>query len=277
MSRGFGRLYLAGFLGITTGLFIGGWGSPAWNRAQAAESEQAGRAVSSEPSPSETSANVSANRPSPERGEEVFRQRGCGGCHTVTGPEKKLSVTERDHIKGPTLWYAGSKFQAGYLKGWLEKPEAFRGVQYGTMRMGKTPHPALSAEEAALVAAYLESLKDNAMRTDVVPDWKKIPRRVLRRARILFQKKQPCYGCHKVKIRKTVYRRPIELGGFSAPHLIDAGLRLQPDFIVAFLKNPKRYNPNGRMPIYGDKAYTELNEKDFIALAAYISTFEEKP
>ncbi|MFP6891725.1 MAG: cytochrome c [Nitrospinota bacterium] len=213
----------------------------------------------------------------PASGKEIFSKKGCGGCHALTGPEKKIPVTERAKIKGPSLWYTGSKYRHGYLARWLAAPRAFRGVLFGTMKRGRTPHPALPAGEAKAVGVYLEGFRDAKMPKGTVPRWKKIPRRVLRKARILFQKKQPCYSCHQVKIRKTVYRRPIQLGAFSAPHLIDAGLRLRPDFIAAFLKNPARYNPNGRMPIYRDKAFTRLSEKDIIGLAAYISTFKEKP
>lgn len=212
-----------------------------------------------------------------ESGKGIFSKKGCGECHLLTGPEKKIPVNERTKIKGPSLWYAGSKYREGYLRRWLSAPKAFRGVFFGTMKRGQFQHPSLSAEEAKVVGAYLEEFRDEKMPEDVVPKWKKIPRRVLRRARILFQKKQPCYSCHQVKIRKTVYRRPIQLGGFSAPHLIDAGHRLRPDFIAAFLKNQMRYNPNGRMPIYSDKAFTPLSDKDIIGLAAYISTFKEKP
>lgn len=210
-------------------------------------------------------------------GKKIFSDKGCSGCHSVVGPEKFIPVNERSKLKGPSLWYAGSKFNQGYLAKWLAKPSPFRGVIYGTMKRGKTPHPSLSLDDARKVGPYLESLRDSDMPEGIIPQWKKIPHRVLRRARILFQKKQPCYACHRVKIRKTVYRQPIQLGGFSGPHLIDAGHRLRPDFIVAFLKNPKRYNPNGRMPSYGDKAFTRLVEEDLVALAAYISTFKEKP
>lgn len=213
----------------------------------------------------------------PEAGKKIFSEKNCGACHTTLGPEKKIPVTKRAGLKGPSLWYVGSKFRPGYLAAWLVAPRSFRGVRWGTMDKGETSHPALPRSEAGAVAAYLESLRDNEMPTGAVPEKKKIPRRVLRTARILFQKKQPCYSCHRVKIRKTVYRRPIKLGGFSGPQLIDAGRRLRSDFIVAFLKNPARYNPNGRMPIYSDKAFTRLSDKDIIALATYISSFKEKP
>ncbi len=207
-------------------------------------------------------------------GKSLFQNNNCGSCHTLKGPETRMPPPARHGIKGPTLWYAGSKFRPGFLAKWLAEPEPFRGVVYGTMKRGRYPHPALPEEEAAKVAAYLESLKDPEMPVGVVPRWKKIPRKVLRRARILFQKKQPCYSCHMVSIRKTVYRTRIEVGGHSAPNFIEGGRRLNPDFIVAFLKKPARYNPNGRMPVYGDKAFTKLSEKDFIALAAYIASFK---
>ncbi|OGL60534.1 MAG: hypothetical protein A3J27_06450 [Candidatus Tectomicrobia bacterium RIFCSPLOWO2_12_FULL_69_37] len=210
-----------------------------------------------------------------DRGKDIFLKKGCGECHTIEGPEVRLPVTERHKLKGPTLWYAGSKFQPGYLGRWLVKPQAFRGVKWGTMEKGRTPHPALPPAEAGEVARFLEGLKDPELREGVVPGWgDKLPRQVLRRARILFQKEQPCYACHMVHIRKTVYRQAVEVGGFTGPHLIDAGLRLRPDFIVALLKSPDRYAPNGRMPRYGDKAFTPLSEQDLITLAAYIATLK---
>ena len=209
-----------------------------------------------------------------QEGKSLFERKGCGSCHTRKGPETRIPPPARHGIKGPTLWYAGSKFQPGFLAKWLAKPEPFRGVIYGTMKRGEYPHPALPVKNAVKVAAYLESLKDTEMPVGVVPRWKKVPRKVLRRARILFQKKQPCYSCHMVSIRKTVYRAKIEVGGHSAPNFREAGHRLNPDFIVAFLKKPERYNPNGRMPVYGDEAFTKLSEKDFLALAAYIASFK---
>ncbi len=209
-----------------------------------------------------------------QEGKALFERKGCGGCHAIKGPEPRIPVSMRGGIKGPALWFAGSKFRPGFMARWLENPQSLRGVIFGTMTRGQYAHPALSRGDALKAASYLESLKDAQMPRGVVPKWRKIPRKVLRRARILFQKKQPCYSCHMVRIRATVYRTKIEVGGYSAPHFRGAGRRLNPDFIVAFLKKPERYNPNGRMPVYGDKAFTKLDEEDFIALAAYIARFK---
>ncbi|MBT3352577.1 MAG: cytochrome c [Nitrospinaceae bacterium] len=269
------RTFLIGFL-LSAALGITLFGAPATSLAAEPLAKEA-----AEKSADQTSAPLQKIEEkitqTPEAGKNIFGERNCSACHLASGPENKIPVTERTAIKGPSLWFAGSKFRSGYLAAWLAAPKSFRGVKWGTMNKGTTPHPALPKGEAGAVAAYLESLRDSEMPRDVINVEKKISRRDLRTARILFQKKQPCYACHRVKIRKTVYRRPIKLGGFSGPHLIDAGLRLQPDFIVAFLKNPARYNPNGRMPVYSDKAFTRLSDKDIIALAAYISSFKEKP
>ncbi len=274
MTRPAAKFVVILFFAVGLGFSAEGWIATKHHGPYAAESGDKKKPATAD---KEDSATRPSGTSSPSGGKNLFTEKGCSNCHAVTGPEKTIPVTERSKIKGPSLWYAGSKYQPGYLASWLAQPRPFRGVRYGTMMRGKTPHPTLSPGDAGQVAAYLEGLRDAEMPGGAVPRWKKIPRRVLRKARILFQKKQPCYACHRVKIRKTVYRQPIQLGGFSAPHLIDAGHRLRSDFIVAFLKNPARYNPNGRMPAYGDKAFTRLKEEDFVALAAYISTFKEKP
>ena len=177
-------------------------------------------------------------------------------------------------IKGPNLWIAGNKYQKKYLETWLQKPTPVRGVIWGTMIKGIFKHPSLSAQKAKAISSILVDFKDPKIKNGTVPKWGKIPRRILRRARILFQKKTPCYSCHKVYIRKTVYRTPIKVGGESAPSFVNAGERLNPDFIYYFLKNPKRYNPNGRMPVFGDKAFHVLSETDMVALSTYIMSFK---
>lgn len=206
--------------------------------------------------------------------ENQLHSLGCTNCHTFQGPLKKISLRERKKIKGPNLWIAGNKYQKKYLETWLQKPTPVRGVVWGTMRKGTFQHPSLSFGEAKTISSILKNFKDPLIKEGTVPRWKKIPRKILRRARILFQKKTPCYSCHKVYIRKTVYRTPIQVGGESGPSFVNAGKRLNPDFIYFFLKNPEKYNPNGRMPVFGDKAFHVLSETDMVALSAYIMSFK---
>ena len=205
--------------------------------------------------------------------ENLLFSLGCNSCHTFEGPSETIPLNARKKIKGPNLWIAGNKFQKKYLEAWLQKPTPIRGVLWGTIKKGAFQHPSLSSQKAKIISSLLQNYKDLQIKIGTVPKWKKIPRRMLRRARILFQKKTPCYSCHKVYIRKTVYRTPIQVGGESGPSFINAGKRLKADFIYFFLKNPKRYNPNGRMPVFGDKAFHVLTETDMVALSAYIMSF----
>ena len=209
-----------------------------------------------------------------ENHENQLLSLGCTNCHTFQGPSVKIPLRERKKTKGPNLWIAGNKYQKKYLETWLQKPTPVRGVIWGTMMKGIFKHPSLSAQKAKDISSILVDFKDPKIKHGTVPKWKKIPRRTLRRARILFQKKTPCYSCHKVYIRKTVYRTPIKIGGESGPSFVNAGERLNPDFIYFFLKNPERYNPNGRMPVFGDKAFHVLSETDMVALTTYIMSFK---
>ena len=81
---------------------------------------------------------------------------------------------------------------------------------------------------------------------------------------LVFNKKQGCYGCHPVaKAGKVV-------GGLSGPSFVDAGKRLQGDWIYAYLKNPKSLIPVKRMPTYAGI----LNDADMKNVAQYVTTFK---
>lgn len=199
-------------------------------------------------------------------GKQIFESRKCAGCHQVAGPSDPLPVAKRSSIKGPPLWFAGSKFVKGWLQQWLANPIPIYRVKYGTLEKGRNDHPKLDARQAAAVGAYLESLVDPEMKSGVVPD-EKLSRREELSAAKLFEKKQVCFGCHLYPSRKG------EIGGFSGPSLVGAGARLNADWIYACLNDPVRYYPNGRMPVYGDLAFDPFSDDDFQALARLIKGY----
>jgi len=199
-------------------------------------------------------------------GQALFGAEKCAACHQMTGPSDPLPVTQRGAIKGPPLWFAGSKFQPGWLAQWLQDPKPIRRVKYATLTKGSNDHVKLPAAEAASVAAYLEGLTDAEMATSVVPN-KKLSRRKSMNATKLFTKKQVCFGCHEYPSR----RGPI--GGFAGPSLVWAGARLNADWIYAYIQDPVRYYPNGRMPVYGDLAFDPFTDAEFKSLAQLIKGF----
>ena len=200
----------------------------------------------------------------PSEGKGLFEAKNCGSCHLISGPVDGLPIAERSKIKGPALWFAGSKFQPEWLTGWLEKPQAIRRVKYRTLTPASNEHVAVSAADAQEIGAYLMTLTDPALKSGTVAA-KKLSRRKMFKGEKLFTKKQVCFGCHLFSSRQG------EIGGFSGPSLVGASKRLQTDWTYAFFKDPSRYYPNGRMPVYGDKAFDPFTEQELELLVQYIS------
>lgn len=211
-----------------------------------------------------------ASPASSEGGSAIFNSRGCTECHLVKRPEGTSIVTTIDEVikkKGPDLWYAGLKFQKGFLDSWLQDPKPIRPMEFYSLKVeNKGTHPRLGKIEAKSVAGYLLTMGVGASLSGggPVPKTPSIKPDKSVRSRIVFEKKQGCYGCHRmVKGRNLV-------GGLSGPSLIGAGKRLRPEWVYAFLKDPARFVPVGSMPVYKGL----LTDKEMRSLAAYVATFK---
>lgn len=190
-------------------------------------------------------------------GKKAFEANKCSGCHQAQGPAKEKTIKDQLAKKGPELWYAGSKFKAGFLEKWLAAPQPIRPLAYNSITdRNRGDHPRLAPKDAADVAAYLMSLTS----PEVKPLG--IPAAETPKGRILFVKKQSCYGCHSVNVRGKV------AGGLSGPSFAGASVRLNPDWIYAYLKNPKHFKPVKMMPIYAGI----LNDNEMKELASYIGS-----
>jgi len=190
-------------------------------------------------------------------GKKVFEANKCSSCHQVAGPAKERTIKDQLAKKGPELWYAGSKFKAGFLEKWLVSPQPIRPLAYNSITdRNKGDHPRLSQKDAVDVAAYLMSLKSAEVASLGIAGADSP------RGRITFLKKQSCYGCHSMSVRGKV------AGGLSGPTFIGASGRLNPDWVYAYLKNPKAFKPVKMMPVYAGI----LNEAETRELAAYIGS-----
>lgn len=171
-------------------------------------------------------------------------------------------------MKGMPLWFAGSKFNQAWLETWLASPQPIFGVRWGTLEKGAYHHPVVDAAEAKELAGYLMTLVDAQVKTGTtvsLPKSRGQRRSFLGRTAQLFEKHQGCYACHRY-----LNKRDQELGGFSGPSLVKAGQRFQADWVYAFLKDPRRYYPNGACPIPGDMAFNQYTDENRAALATYI-------
>lgn len=197
----------------------------------------------------------------PAAGKAIFDAKKCGDCHYTEGPAREKTIADQLAKKGPELWYAGSKFQEGWLAKWLENPTAIRPLAFNSMTEDNPgDHPKLTTEEAVPVKDYLMSLTSDAVVAGAVKPKKNV------KGRLIFTKKMPCSGCHQFPTKKKF------TGGHSGPTLIGAGDRLNPDWILAYLLKPEIFKPVKMMPVFVGL----LSEKDMAKVAAHVASFKAK-
>ena len=198
-------------------------------------------------------------RADPAAGQEAFMGQDCTACHYTDGPAKEKTIDDQLAKKGPELFYAGSKFQRDWLEGWLQDPKPIRPLAYNSLaEENPNDHPKLAAADAANVTDYLMTLTSDAVEAGVITTKRNA------KGRQIFTKKMPCRGCHQYPARRKI------AGGRSGPSLVDAGARLNPDWIYAYLKSPEAFKPVKAMPTFVGL----LREKDMQNVAAFVANFE---
>lgn len=173
----------------------------------------------------------------------------CASCHNLTGPATTTVEGIRAR-KGPDLFYAGDKFRAEWLEGWLQKPARIRpaGAFYGDHIKATdkwdvvdestlAAHPSLSAADARLSAAALMQRHAGRERLQGVKvEEVSLP---MFMGDMLFDKFKGCIACHQ---------SGRDYGGLSGPELYTAAERLRPEFMYSYMQNPQAWDPRIWMP-----------------------------
>lgn len=207
-------------------------------------------------------ASASALVADPAEGQAIFEAKECMACHYTEGPAREKTIEDQLAKTGPELWYAGDKFQQDWLEAWLADPQPIRQLAFNSLTEDNPgDHPALSGDETGKVTEFLMSLTSG----EVVAGSVKVKKNA--KGRQIFTKKMPCSGCHQYVGRKKVLA-----GGRSGPSLADAGNRLNPDWILAYLQKPKVFKPVKMMPIFVGL----LSDKDMANVASYVGNFKLK-
>lgn len=189
-------------------------------------------------------------------GRGLFKAK-CISCHSIEKPRTRPTIEESLSEKGPPLWYAGSKYQEGFIASWLQDPKPLRGMEYNSLtEEAAGGHIALKAAEAAGVAAYLQSLTTPDLLEEV-----EIKPKATVRGRFIYVKKLGCYGCHTTRRNEKI------IGGLTGPTLIGTADRLNPQWIYSYIKNPGAFTTLSPMPDYSGM----LSEVKLKALVAYIA------
>lgn len=175
----------------------------------------------------------------------------CSGCHQIEGPANTDLQARRERA-APPLFFAGNKFREDWLVTWLQSPTRIRPAGDFSPAHTKTTadgdvvdestlaeHPAVDAETATAMAAYLMTLrpKDDLIAAEASYAPAPVPERL---GAMDFVKFKGCGACHKDTPK---------YGGVSGPELYTAWHRLQPEFAVSYIRNPTAWEPNTLMPV----------------------------
>ncbi len=204
---------------------------------------------------------------------EKYIQDKCAGCHALSADDFDVNdMSERLRRKGPPLYYAGDKFKKEWLQGWLQSPSRIRPgggfppdhtvvTDDGDVIDEKTlpEHPSVAKPKAGDVAEFLLTLHLKArppLKTAYQP--KEVSPML---GKMNFNKFKGCSACH---------RDEEGVGGLSGPELYSAWNRLQPEFMVSYIKNPVAWDPHSMMP------NKHLQEPEIHKLVDYLKLIGEK-
>jgi mono/diheme cytochrome c family protein len=201
------------------------------------------------------------------RGRELLSELNCAGCHRLAG-------IERPEMLGPDLTSVGTKVSRAWIYKWLKEPRTIVDKDgnvtvngYESEEEPRMPKFALTEEELRGLTSYLsvQRVKEiNPYKLDpgVTAKWSKNPDLVAQgelRFRQMF-----CSTCHSLAVTRAGETKLI--GGDIGPELTKVGSKVNPDWLIAWLRNPHAYLPHSKMPRYG------WSDEDLYKVTQYIIT-----
>jgi mono/diheme cytochrome c family protein/predicted nuclease with TOPRIM domain len=181
-------------------------------------------------------------------GRQLFEQYNCLGCHRIG--------TEGGTI-APNLAYAGSKLRGEWLLRFLKAPYSLRPMV--TARMPTFP---LSDQEAATLRDYILTTLVDPRVPEELQVAQLVTPELAAQGEKLYWEKYPCFTCHQIQGK---------VGGAAVgPDLTDAWKRLNPDWMVQWIKNPQAFEPTTIMPNLG------LSDAEATAIVAYLENLSRQ-
>lgn len=208
-----------------------------------------------------------AETPRLNRGRQLLAELNCNGCH-------KLEGIERPAMLGPDLSNIASKVSQEWIYKWLKEPRTILDKDGNTVINGyendpkpRMPQFRLNEQEIKALSAYLSTLKTDLIKPykfdpAVVAAWQNKPD-IVEQGQARFRE-MFCTTCHSVAVTRAGETKLI--GGEIAPELTKIASKVNPDWLVAWLKNPQEYMPNSLMPRY------EWSDEDLFKVTQYITS-----
>src|SRR5436190_2054059 len=140
------------------------------------------------------------------RGEHLFEELGCHGCHLTEGYEE-LAKSNGVSAIAPSLRRIGAKLDPGWMVRWIKNPRGYSAI-------ARMPNLRPSDDEARATTAYLVTLGEN----------KPVPADLAARLADLASvaaveklvRKYGCPGCHDIPGMESESRIGVELSSFGS-------------------------------------------------------------
>lgn len=205
------------------------------------------------------------------RGLQIVERVGCYGCHKMRGFLDRPKVA-------PRLTRIASKTTPEWMARWIKNPKAFRASTRMPRLFGLPNNQApedQEREDAEIVGvvAYLLAKSER-------PEYPPLPGRgdPARGERLV--KTVGCMGCHAIEkdevapdvlqARNRLERPdPVAFERRFGPDLSRIGDKARPEWIYQWVRNPRAYNPDTRMPDL------RLSQQEALDITAYLSGLKD--
>ncbi len=192
------------------------------------------------------------------RGQRLFEQVGCTGCHLVEGYENIPKV-------GPSLRRVAGKVDPSWMVRWIKNPHEFR----ARTRM---PNFMFNDEQATDIAAYIWSSSktegDKWLKEHPLPSsYRGADPSLISRGKELVNA-IGCKGCHG--IAEGEFSTVLGSDKDVAPNLKDIAEKVGPQWTYHWIKNPRAFSPETRMPSL------RLSDDEAVAITGYLMTLGRK-
>ncbi len=209
--------------------------------------------------------------PALNHGVALVERSGCFGCHKMRG------FTDLRRI-GPPLGRITSKTSPEWMARWIKNPKSFRPSTKMPRFFGleNQQGPGDADREDAEVLGIIAYLTQHAEKQSTPPPQGQGD---LRRGERLV-KNVGCMGCHAIETDEVPVEAlkardartapdPVAWQRRFGPDLSRIGSKARPEWIYGWIRNPKSYNPETRMP------NLRLTEQEAQDITAYLMSLKD--
>jgi len=205
--------------------------------------------------------------PQLNRGRQLLAKFNCIGCHRLEGIDRPVML-------GPDLTNVGTKVSREWLYKWLKEPRTIVDDSgnvtvngYQTQDEPRMPKFSLKEPELLALSGFLSTQRAKpveAYKFDprVVAAWEKKPD-LADQGEVRFRQ-MFCSTCHSLAVTRAGETKLI--GGDIGPELTKVGTKVNPDWLVVWLRNPQGYLAHSEMARYG------WSDQDLYQVTHYITT-----